>query len=51
MKRDNLTREQLQSLDKEILITLLLNMQEQLAKQAEAIEKLTEQIAIMNSRT
>lgn len=51
MKRENLTREQLQSLDKEILITLLLNMQEQLAKQAEAIEKLTEQIAIMNSRT
>ena len=51
MKRDNLTREQLQSLDKEILITLLLNMQEQLAKQTEATEKLTEQIAIMNSRT
>lgn len=51
MKRENLTREQLQNLDKEILITLLLNMQEQLAKQTEAIEKLTEQIAIMNSRT
>ena len=51
MKRETFTREQLQSLDKEILITLLLGMQEQLAKQAEAIEKLTEQIAIMNSRS
>lgn len=51
MKKDKLTREQLNSLDKDILITLLLSMQDQLAQQTAAIEKLTEQIAIMNSKT
>lgn len=51
MKKDKLTREQLNSLDKDILITLLLGMQDQLAQQTLAIEKLTEQIAIMNSKT
>lgn len=51
MKKDKLTREQLNSLDKDILITLLLGMQEQLVQQTAAIEKLTEQITIMNSKT
>ncbi len=51
MKKDKLTRQQLNSLDKDILITLLLGMQDQLAQQTAAIEKLTEQITIMNGRT
>lgn len=50
MKKDKLTREQLNNLDKDMLITMLLGMQEQLAQQTAAIEKLTEQIAIMNTR-
>lgn len=50
MKTEKLTREQLNNLDKEILITLLLGMQDQIAQQTAAIEKLTEQIAIMNHR-
>lgn len=51
MKNEKLTREQLNSLDKDILITLLLGMQDQIAQQTIAIEKLTEQIALMNTRT
>lgn len=51
MSREKFTREQLDSLDKDILITLLLGMQEQLAQQTFAIEKLTEQIALMNTRS
>ena len=51
MSKDKLSREQLNNLDKATLITLLLGMQEQLEKQALAIEKVTEQIALMNSRT
>lgn len=50
MGKEKLTREQLNSLDKDILITLLLGMQDQLAQQTAAIEKLTEQIALMNTR-
>ena len=45
MKKDKLTRQQLNSLDKDILITLLLDMQDQILQQTIAIEKLTEQIA------
>ncbi len=51
MKNEKLTREQLNRLDKDILITLLLGMQDQIAQQTIAIEKLTEQIALMNTRT
>lgn len=51
MNKDRLTREQLNTLDKDILITLLLDMQEKLERQTAAIEKLTEQIALMNTRT
>lgn len=51
MKNEKLTRKQLNSLDKDILITLLLGMQDQIAQQTIAIEKLTEQIALMNTRT
>ena len=51
MNKDRLTREQLNTLDKDILITLLLGMQEKLDQQTAAIEKLTEQIALMNTRT
>ena len=51
MKKDKLTRQQLNNLDKDILITLLLGMQGQLEQQTAAIEKLTEQITIMNSRS
>lgn len=51
MSKDKFTREQLNSLDKDILITLLLGMQEQLAQQTLAVEKLTQQIALMNTRT
>ena len=51
MKTDKLTRKQLNNLDKDVLITLLLDMQKQMEKQAVAIEKLTEQIAVMNTRT
>ena len=51
MKNEKFTREQLNSLDKDILITLLLGMQDQIAQQTIAIEKLTEQIALMNTRT
>ena len=51
MKNDKLTRQQLNSLDKDILITLLLDMQDQILQQTIAIEKLTEQIALMNTST
>lgn len=51
MNTDKLTREQLNSLDKDILITLLLGMQDQIAQQTIAIEKLTEQISLTNTRT
>ena len=51
MKKDKLTRQQLNSLDKDILITLLLDMQDQILQQTIAIEKLSEQIALMNTRT
>lgn len=51
MKKDKLTRQQLNSLDKDILITLLLDMQDPILQQTIAIEKLTEQIALMNIRT
>lgn len=51
MGKEKLTREQLNSLDKDILVTLLLGMQDQLAQQTAAIEKLTEQIALMNTRS
>lgn len=51
MKKDKLTRQQLNSLDKDILITLLLDMQDPILQQTIAIEKLTEQIALMNTRT
>ena len=44
MKKDKLTRQQLNSLDKDILITLLLDMQDPILQQTIAIEKLTEQI-------
>lgn len=50
MSTEKLTREKLNNLDKDILITLLLGMQDQLAKQTASIEKLTEQIALMNTR-
>lgn len=50
MKKDKLTREELNRMDKDMLITLLLSMQEQLAQQTAAIERLTEQIALMNTR-
>lgn len=51
MKKDKLTREQLNHLDKDMLITLLLGLQDQVAQQTIAIEKLTEQITLMNTRT
>lgn len=51
MNKDRLTREQLNTLDKDILVTLLLGMQDKLDQQTAAIEKLTEQIALMNTRT
>lgn len=46
-----MTREQLNSLDKDNLITLLLSMQDQLVQQTAAIEKLMEQTQLMNTRT
>lgn len=51
MENEKFTRDQLNSLDKDISITLLLGMQEQISQQSLAIEKLTEQIALMNTRT
>lgn len=52
-----ISREELNKMDKDVVITLLLGMQDQLAKSNETIEalratveKLTEQIAIMNTR-
>ena len=51
MKNERFTGDQLNSLDKDILITLLLGMQDQIAQQSIAIEKLTEQIALMNAGT
>lgn len=51
MKQETLTREQLNRFDKEMLITLLLGMQEQITQQTMSIEKLTEQISLMNTRT
>lgn len=51
MENERFTRDQLNSLDKDILITLLLGMQDQISQQSLAVEKLTEQIALMNTRT
>ena len=51
MKNKKFTAEQLNRLDKNLLITLLLGMQDQITQQSLAIEKLTEQIALMNTRT
>lgn len=51
MKNKKFTAEQLNRLDKDLLITLLLGMQDQITQQSFAIEKLTEQIALMNTRT
>ena len=51
MKNKKFTAEQLNRLDKDLLITLLLGMQDQITQQSLAIEKLTEQIALMNTRT
>ena len=48
--KETFSREQLNSLDKDILVTLLLNLQDQLVQQTKAIEKLTEQISLMNVR-
>lgn len=48
--KNTFSREQLNSLDKDILVTLLLNLQDQLVQQTTAIEKLTEQISLMNVR-
>ena len=39
MSTEILTREKLNNLDKDILITLLLGMQDQLVKQTDSIEK------------
>ena len=50
MSTEKLTREKLNHLEKDMLITLLLGMQEQLAQQTASIEKLTEQILLMNAR-
>lgn len=50
MSRDKLTREQLNNLDKDILITLFLDMQDRIAEQTAAIQNLTEQIAVMNTK-
>lgn len=51
-----LSREQLNSLDKEILVTLFLNLQEQMQKQTIALDKqtamienLTEQVAVLTN--
>ena len=46
-EKDKLTRQQLNSLDKDILITLLLDMQDPILQQTIAIEKLTEQIEVL----
>ena len=51
MSTEKLTREKLNHLEKDMLITLLLGMQEQLAQQTANIEKLTEQILLMSTRT
>ena len=51
MSTEKLTREKLNHLEKDMLITLLLGMQEQLAQQTASIEKLTEQILLMSTRT
>lgn len=51
MENERFTIDQLNSLDKDILITLLLGMQDQISQQSLAVEKLTEQIALMNTRT
>ena len=50
MSTEKLTREKLNHLEKDMLITLLLGMQEQLAQQTDSIDKLTEQISLMNAR-
>ena len=50
MSTEKLTREQLNNLDKDMLITLILGLQSQIEQQTVAIEKLTEQIALMNTR-
>ncbi|MGI6766930.1 MAG: IS66 family transposase [Lentihominibacter sp.] len=50
MESKELTREQLNNLDKDVLVTLILNIREQLSQQTAATERLTEQIALMNTR-
>ena len=45
------TEEQLNELDKDILITLFLGLQDQMDQMGRNLELLTEQIAIMNQRT
>ena len=45
------TEEQLNKLDKDILITLFLGLQDQMDQMGRNLELLTEQIAIMNQRT
>jgi len=51
MSNDKFTREQLNNLDKDFLITMMLKMQDQISEQTVAIQNLTEQIAIMNTKT
>lgn len=50
MSTDNLTREKLNKLDRDMLISLVLGMKTQIDQQTTAIEKLTEQISLMNTR-
>ena len=51
MSNDKFTREQLNNLDKDFLITMMPKMQDQISEQTVAIQNLTEQIAIMNTKT
>lgn len=51
MNKDKFTREQLNNLDKDFLITMMLKMQDQISEQTVAIQNLTEQIAIMNTKS
>ena len=51
MSNDKFTREQLNNLDKDFLITMMLKMQDQISEQTVAIQNLTEQIAIMNTKS
>ena len=49
MNNDTFTREQLNRLEKDFLITMMLKMQDQISEQTVAIQNLTEQIAVMNT--